>query len=61
MIAADEAGIEAAAATAVTFRSLSAVIDVVPMRIDHPFLVSIVDQPTGAILFLGRVTDPTAG
>jgi serine protease inhibitor len=24
-----------------------------------PFLVAIVDVPTGAILFLGHVTDPT--
>jgi serpin B len=30
------------------------------IRLDRPFLVSIVDRTTGAILFLGRVADPSA-
>jgi serine protease inhibitor len=28
--------------------------------LDHPFLYAIVDDATGAILFMGRVDDPTA-
>ena len=28
-------------------------------RADHPFLFAIVDRPTGLVLFLGRVEDPT--
>ena len=31
----------------------------VPMTLNNPFVVAIVDGPTGAILFLGHVEDPT--
>jgi serine protease inhibitor len=27
--------------------------------VNRPFLLSIVDQATGAILFIGHITDPT--
>jgi len=27
--------------------------------VDRPYLASIVDAPTGAVLFLGRIEDPT--
>lgn len=60
----NEQGTEAAAATAIAIVGMAMqrpnnepppiVFDA-----DHPFLFLIRDQETGAILFLGRVTDPT--
>ena len=55
----DEAGTTASAATAVIMPS-SAPIDLVTLTVDHPFLFALRDVPTGAILFLGQVTDPSA-
>ncbi len=54
-----EAGTKAAAATAVTFARKSAVLDARQLRFDRPFLYAIVDEPTGQILFMGRVLDPS--
>jgi serine protease inhibitor len=34
-------------------------VDVVELVVDRPFLYWIVDEPTGALLFLGRVLDPS--
>lgn len=60
-VAMDEGGIEAAAATAVVFTATGAPIgDPVPVILDRPFFFRIVDQETGATLFLGRIMDPTA-
>lgn len=59
-IAVDEKGTEAAAATGVVFRTTSAPANPIELRIDRPFLFLIQDDATGAILFLGRVGDPTA-
>ncbi len=61
-VAVDEKGTEAAAATAVLMRAGSAPRPepVVTFNADHPFLFVIRHEPTGAILFLGRVADPTA-
>lgn len=53
-IAVDEAGTEAAAATASTVEEDSAPPAVIA---DRPFLFLIRDRPTGAILFLGRIGD----
>ena len=60
-ISLDETGAEAAAATAVVFGTTGAPASPPPvtMTVDRPFLVSIVDNPTGAILFVGDVQDPT--
>jgi serpin B len=55
----DEKGTEAAAATAVVMRALSAPAEPVTVRVDRPFLFALRDVPTGAILFLGRVADPS--
>ncbi|MGE0309422.1 MAG: serpin family protein [Acidimicrobiia bacterium] len=29
------------------------------LNIDRPFLYALRDVPTGAVLFLGRISDPT--
>ena len=55
----DEKGTEAAAATAVVMRAGSMPAEPVTMRVDRPFLFALRDVPTGAILFLGRVGDPS--
>ncbi len=57
-ITVDERGTEAAAATMVAI-PVEQVQDV-EMAVDRPFLFAIVARETGAILFLGRVLDPTA-
>ena len=58
----DETGTEAAAATGITLKATSVrpVEKPVEFRADHPFLLLIRHRPTGAILFMGRVMDPTA-
>lgn len=58
----DELGTEAAAATAITMRAGSAMNPEKPKEFicDQPFLCLIRDQRTGAILFLGRVSEPGA-
>ena len=61
-VAVDEHGTEAAAATAVVMVTRSSVRPEavpIPFHVDHPFLFAIRHVPSGAILFLGRVADPT--
>jgi serpin B len=55
-----EEGTEAAAATAVvvTTRAMAPSQQQERFTIDRPFMFMIVDDKTGAILFLGRVSDP---
>lgn len=61
----DERGTEAAAATAVVMSiNTSLVIGPPPpppvvFHADHPFAYVIRDRNTGAVLFVGRVVDPT--
>lgn len=54
----DEEGTEAAGATAVVgkFESFS---EPVVFRADHPFVFFIVHKPTGVILFMGRIVNPS--
>ena len=54
----DENGTEAAAATGVSGGD-NAVFEPMPITINRPFFVFIHDLPTGALLFVGRVMDPT--
>ncbi|XYI04039.1 serpin family protein [Sorangium sp. So ce1128] len=58
----DEAGTEAAAATAVLIGSTGAggPTEGAEIVLDRPFFFFISDLPTGALLFSGRVNDPTA-
>lgn len=57
----DEAGTEAAAATAVVMMRLTAMPveeEALVLRFDRPFIYAIYDHPTDSILFLGRLLDP---
>lgn len=57
----NEEGTEAAAATVVeiVLTSASPTPLVVKIILDHPFLYFIRETSTGAVLFMGRVSDPT--
>jgi serpin B len=65
----DEKGTEAAAATAVDMGdtgggcvgSLPAPRKTITLRLNHPFLFVLRDVETGAVLFMGRVVDPSVG
>ncbi|MGD9317271.1 MAG: serpin family protein [Anaerolineae bacterium] len=57
-ISIDEAGTEAAAATAVEVAATGERLDATTVTVDRPFLFLIRDLQTGTILFLGRVVDP---
>jgi serpin B len=58
-VAVDEAGTEAAAATAVIVATRAMLPeDVVTVTVDRPFLFLIRDNATGTVLFLGRVLRP---
>lgn len=59
-IAVDERGTEAAAATAINAVPTSVPRDPAQFIVDRPFLFFVRDNHTGAVLFMGRVVDPTA-
>jgi serpin B len=60
-VAVDEAGTEAAAATAVLMKRLSMPMADVTLSIDRPFIFVIREGETGSILFLGRMLNPSLG
>ena len=57
----DEKGTEAAAATAMAFTESAPPLPDLTVVADRPFLWAIVHQDTGALLFLGRLVDPSEG
>jgi serpin B len=59
-VAVDEKGTEASAATAVVMAASAMPARSVTLHVDRPFLFAIRATSTGAILFLGRVVDPSA-
>jgi serpin B len=59
-VSVDESGTEAAAATAVIGVGTAAPLQPTAIRADRPFFFAIRDVPTGAIIFAGRVADPSA-
>jgi len=60
-VAMDEDGTEAAAATVVLMFPVSGpVVPPVPVVLDRPFVYRIIDDESGATLFIGQVTNPTA-
>ena len=56
----DEKGTEAAAATAMAFAESGPPPADLTVVADRPFLWTIVHEDTGAVLFLGRLVDPSA-
>jgi serpin B len=58
-ISVDEAGTEAAAASGVVVGTTSMPVDQATVTLDHPFIFLIRDIATGAIVFTGRVADPS--
>ena len=57
-VSVDEAGTEAAAATAVVMEATGMPEPAVEVTVDRPFIFLIRDIETGAILFVGRVVNP---
>ena len=59
-VSVDEAGTEAAAATGVIMSTTSLPVNIKDVTLDHPYIFLIRDNPTGTILFMGRVMNPGA-
>jgi serine protease inhibitor len=56
----NEEGTEAAATTAIGITSTGMPLPPPVFKLDHPFVYSIVEKQTGAVLFLGIVNDPAS-
>jgi serpin B len=54
----DEAGTEAAAATAVIMRATAMPVTPLEVTVDRPFIFLIRDIQTGSVIFVGRVVNP---
>jgi len=59
-VSVDEEGTEAAAATAVMMGRTSLPEEPVEVSLDRPFLFGIRDRETGALLFFGRMMEPSS-
>jgi serpin B len=59
-VSVDEAGTEAAAASAVLIVGSAMPANQVTLSIDRPFIFFIRDITTGTILFIGQVMNPVA-
>ena len=59
-VSVNEAGTEAAAATAVIMGRGAPPREPVELTFDRPFLFYLYDRATGSVLFMGRVLDPAA-
>jgi serpin B len=59
-VSVDEKGTEAAAATGAVLMPTAIPMPRLTFTVDHPFLFVIRDHRSGAVLFVGRVWDPTA-
>jgi serpin B len=57
-VSVDEEGTEAAAATAVIMKMVSAPLNPVELTVDRPFIFLIREHETNSILFMGRVVEP---
>jgi len=58
-VSVDEEGTEAAAATAVEMAESAMPSEPIEVSVDRPFIFAIRDMETGAVLFVGRVLDPS--
>jgi serine protease inhibitor len=54
----NEEGTEAAAVTGIEMRTTSAPAPPMELTIDRPFVIAVRDDQTGALLFVGQVSDP---
>jgi serpin B len=60
-VSVDEAGTEAAAATAVGMVTSMPPEATVEVNVNHPFVFLIRDIPTNTVLFVGRIINPSSG